>query len=150
MPENFNGKKFEVLDAYIRRLPEDFPMTLELRQEDWFNDPALFDETFAMLEETGKGAVITDVGGRRDALHMRLTNGTAFVRFNGYGLHPTDYNRLDEWAVRIKEWLAHGINEVHFYCHQPDEAHTPVTCDYFISKVNEVCGLDLMRPQFLK
>ena len=135
--------------GYLQNLPRDFPVTLELRHEDWFKDPTVFDETFSLLEETGKGAVITDVAGRRDALHQRLTNGTAFIRFNGYNLHPSDYQRLDEWVERIKIWIESGIKEVHFYCHQQDETNTPVTCDYMIKKLNEVCHLNLERPHFI-
>jgi len=150
MPENFNAKKFDVLAKYLQDLPMDFPVTLELRHEDWFTDPVVFDETFALLEETGKGAVITDVAGRRDALHQRLTNGTAFIRFNGYDLHPSDYTRLDEWVERIKNWIDAGIKEVHFYCHQQDETNTPVIADYFIENINARCGLNIPRPQFIK
>ena len=149
MPENFNAKKFDTLSTYLQNLPEDFPVTLELRHEDWFEDEVVFNETFSLLEETGKGAVITDVAGRRDALHQRLTNDTAFIRFNGYNLHPSDYTRLDEWALRIKEWLDAGLSKVHFYCHQQDETNTPTTCDYIITKLNEVCDLDLKRPAFI-
>lgn len=149
MPENFSTKKFDVLASYLQNLPGDFPVTLELRHEDWFSDPVVFDETFALLEETGKGAVITDVAGRRDALHQRLTNDTAFIRFNGYNLHPSDYARLDEWVQRIKLWLDAGLSTVHFYCHQQDETNTPVTCDYLIKKLNEVCHLHLERPHFI-
>ncbi|MDA0196427.1 MAG: DUF72 domain-containing protein [Bacteroidetes bacterium] len=148
--EDLGSKKFDVLAEYMQSLPNDFPVTLELRHEGWFSDPVVIDETFAMLEETGKGAVITDVAGRRDCLHQRLTNGTAFIRFNGYDLHPSDYQRLDDWIIRIKSWIDQGIPEVHFYCHQEDEAHTPITADYFIKNLNEKCGLNLKRPEFLK
>ena len=148
MPENFNVKKLEVLTNYIQDLPEDFPVTLELRHEDWFGDESIFNETFSMLESAGKGSVITDVAGRRDALHMRLTNGTAFIRWNGYDLHPTDYKRLDDWVERIKNWIELGINDIHFYCHQQNEANTPVSCDYLIEKLNRECDLDLPRPHF--
>ncbi|MEQ9424677.1 MAG: DUF72 domain-containing protein [Cyclobacteriaceae bacterium] len=149
LPENFGPKKFDVFSSYMEKLPNDFPVTVELRHKDWFGDKTVFDETFSMLEENNKGAVITDVAGRRDCVHQRLTNGTAFIRFNGYDLHPSDYKRLDQWVERIKSWLDQGLPEVHFYAHQEDETHTPITADYFIKKLNAACGLDLARPNFI-
>ncbi len=148
MPDNFSGKYVERLAKYVQHIPADFPMFVELRHTDWFTDPAVADETFSMLAECGKGAVITDVGGRRDVLHMRLTSPKAFVRFNGYNLHPSDYERLDEWVERVKTWIENGLEELYFYAHQEDETHTPVTCDYFIKKLNAACGLQLQRPDF--
>jgi len=64
VPENFGPKKFDVLTSYLEHLPSDFPVNIELRHADWFDDPVVFDEAFSMLEETGKGSVITDVAGR--------------------------------------------------------------------------------------
>ncbi|MDX1627897.1 MAG: DUF72 domain-containing protein [Fulvivirga sp.] len=150
MPENFAGKYLERLYDYLKELPEDYKLCVELRHESWFNDKHIFDETFAMLEEQKTGAVITDVAGRRDVLHQRLTTPVAFIRFNGYGLHDTDYQRMDEWVARIKIWKEQGLNEVYFYAHQENEKHTPYTCDYFIKQLNEACGLDLESPEFIE
>lgn len=149
LPENFAGKYLERLTEYISKLPEDFPLFVELRHESWFNDQSIFDETFAMLAEYGKGAVITDVAGRRDVLHQRLTVPGAFIRFNGYGLIESDYKRMDDWVERIKDWSEKGLEEVYFYVHQENEAHTPITADYFIKKVNAFCGVDVKRPNFM-
>jgi uncharacterized protein YecE (DUF72 family) len=99
-----------------------------------------------MLADLGFGAVITDVAGRRDVLHMRLTVPRAFIRFNGYGLIPSDYSRMDEWAARIKNWMAGGMEEIYFFGHQMDEAHTPATCAYMIRKLNEVADAKLKLP----
>lgn len=150
MPDNFSGKYVERLANYVSGIPSDFPIFVELRHTDWFTDPTVTDETFAMLAEYGKGAVITDVGGRRDVLHMRLTTPRAFIRFNGYNLHASDYERLDEWVARVKTWIENGLQELYFYAHQEDETHTPVTCDHFIKKLDEACGLNLSRPNFIE
>ena len=149
LPENFSPKYFERLKDYLELIPQDFPLAIELRQEDWFKGAA-FDETCSLFEETGKSLVITDVAGRRDCVHQRLTIPAVFIRFNGYDLHQSDYNRLDAWAQRIKEWIELGINDVYFYCHQQDEVNTPVISDYFINKINDVCDLNLARPHFIK
>jgi uncharacterized protein YecE (DUF72 family) len=146
MPDNFGPKRFDDLRNYLESLPEDFRLFVEFRHKDWFADPAAFDETFSMLADLGFGAVITDVAGRRDVMHMRLTVPRAFIRFNGYGLLPSDYSRMDEWATRIKTWMAGGMEEIYFFGHQMDEAHTPATCAYMIRKLNEVAGTKLKLP----
>ncbi|TRX51758.1 DUF72 domain-containing protein [Fulvivirga sp. M361] len=149
LPDNFAGRQLESLRKYVQDIPDDFPMFVELRHTDWFTDPAIFDETFTMMAEQKRGVVLTDVGGRRDVLHMRLTVPKVFIRFNGYNLHPSDYQRLDEWVQRIKYWIQNGLEELYFYAHQEDETHTPVTCDYFIKKINEACNLNIARPDFV-
>ncbi len=145
-PDNFGPKRLDDLRNYLESLPDGFRLFVEFRHKDWFTDAAAYDETFSMLSDLGFGAVITDVAGRRDVLHMRLTMPMAFIRFNGYGLIHSDYSRMDEWAARIKLWLQAGIEEVYFFGHQGDEAHTPATCAYFIRKLNEVAGTMLQPP----
>jgi len=149
MPENFAGKYLDRLTNYIEILPKDFQLFVELRHESWFSDKSIFDELSHVLIENNKGLVITDVALRRDVLHQRLTIPQAFIRFNGYGLVDSDYKRMDDWADRIKTWSDNGLEEVYFYAHQENESHTPPTCDYFIKRVNEKCGLSLKRPQFI-
>ena len=148
LPDNFSPKKFNDLQNYISELPEDFPVTVELRHTSWFTDPVVFDETFSMLESYGKGAVITDTAGRRDCVHQRLTMNSVFVRFNGYNLHPSDFTRIDDWVTRIKTWLNNGLKEVYFFIHQEDETNSPKTCEYVIEKLNKECGLNLKPPVF--
>ncbi|MEX2335725.1 MAG: DUF72 domain-containing protein [Fulvivirga sp.] len=146
MPDNFSGKYVERLASYLKSIPEDFPVFVELRHTDWFTDNAIYDETFSMLQEYGKGAVITDVATRRDVLHQRLSIPKAFIRFNGYDFHPSDYKRLDDWVERAKTWIDNGLEELYFYAHQEDETYSPATCDYFIENLNKACGLNMERP----
>jgi uncharacterized protein YecE (DUF72 family) len=149
LPENFGPKNFDIFKSYIQSLPGDAPVTVELRHKGWFEDKTIFDETVSMLRENNKGIVITDVAGRRDALHMAITTPYTFIRFNGYDLHQSDYSRMDEWALRLKSWLESGLEEIYFFLHQEDERHTPETSSYFTGKINEVCNLDLRLPNFL-
>jgi uncharacterized protein YecE (DUF72 family) len=94
-------------------------------------------------------AVITDVAGRRDCVHQRLTSDKVFIRFNGYGWHPSDFSRMDEWVDRIAFWFDNGISEVYFFAHQQDEMQTPATADYFLEKFEAKTGMPVKRPQFL-
>jgi len=149
MPENFGPKRFDELSAYMEYLPTDFPVAVELRHKDWFSDPVVSDETFAMIRENNKSIVITDTAGRRDMIHQRLTNDSIFIRFIGYDLDPTDYSRMDQWIDRIISWIDGGLKEVYFFVHQGDETHSPPIADYMIKALNKKGGLNIKGPKFI-
>lgn len=90
--------------------------------------------------------VITDAAGRRDCVHQRLTTPHAFIRFVGNSLHPTDYQRVDDWVKRIKQWLDEGLQSVQFYMHQHEEFYSPELCVYLIKALNKECNLNLTVP----
>ena len=102
-----------------------------------------------MLQSLGIGFLITDAAGRRDVVHMRLTNKTAFIRYVGNGLHKTDYTRIDEWVKRLKKWLPAGLENLYFMMHQHDEKDTPILTDYVIKQMNKHCKLNLTPPTFI-
>jgi len=145
MPDNFAPKYLDKLAVYLEKIPDEFPMQIELRHQDWYKEPA-FTEVHDLLQGLKKGFVITDTAGRRDVIHQRLTNPVAFIRFNGYGLHETDFQRMDDWAVRLKSWIDYGLKEIYFFAHQAEELDTPKTCAYFIQKINDACQLSLKEP----
>lgn len=143
-------KSLETVQEFISRWPQDVDLFTELRHEEWFSDPDAFKSVFNVIEAAGKGAVITDAAGRRDCVHMRLTNREAFIRFVGNGLHPSDYTRVDEWINRIKLWSKQGIEKVYFFMHQHEEIHSPELCKYVIDEMNSKCGTNLPTYEFLK
>ena len=149
MPDNFAPKYFDRLADYLRSLPQGANVVVELRHPDWYAEEEASQRTFDLLRELGLSAVITDVAGRRDCVHQRLTNDIVFIRFNGYGWHPSDFARMDEWVDRIAEWMEQGIREVYFFAHQQNESHTPATADYFIGRYEEITGRKVKRPQFI-
>lgn len=142
LPHNFGPKNIDRVHDFLSKIPDQYPIAIEFRHKEWFEEP-LFSETMEILKKKGIAAIITDVALRRDALHMCVTSPTTFVRFNGYGLHQSDYERLDEWIPRIESWKNNGVQNIYFFMHQEDEAHTPVLVDYFAKKLNEKMGLDL-------
>ncbi len=109
LPPNFAPKSFPQLKSYLESLPKLAEICVELRHPGWFNDKAVYDETFDMLKGLNMGSVITDTAGRRDLVHMRLSNKTAFIRFVGNNLHPSDYTRVDDWVKRLKKWMNSGL-----------------------------------------
>lgn len=149
MPHPGMGPKtLPLIESFHASLPEKLSLFVELRHESWFAD-AHKEKVLNTFAEKNIGLVITDVAGRRDCAHMALTVPKAFIRFNGNGLHPTDYTRIDEWALRIKHWQSNGIHEVYFFMHQHDERHSPILCKYLVEKLNEVCDAGLPVPHFV-
>lgn len=149
MPHPQMGPKtFETIEAFIRDMPKDVDLFLELRHPDWYL-PENANHIFGLMEATKTGAIITDSSGRRDCVHMRLTTPSAFIRFVGNSLHPTDYTRIDAWVERIKQWLNEGLQNLYFFMHQHEELYSPELCKYLIEKLNAECGLSLQVPRFV-
>jgi len=98
-----------------------------------------------MLEENNISNIIVDSAGRRDIMHMRLTNTRAFVRYVGAN-HNSDYSRLDDWVERLKIWKDNGIKDINFFVHQNIEKESPLLSAYLIKQLNSKLGTDLKIP----
>ncbi len=64
LPPNYAPKNFTDLEIYLKNLPKDIPLCIELRHPDWFKDNEISAKTFNMLREFGIGTVITDKQGK--------------------------------------------------------------------------------------
>ena len=80
MPPHFQYSDLGIFEKYISKFPKNIPLAIELRHETWFSNEKQFKTVFDMLENYGISTVITDVAGRRDVLHQRLTTPTAVVQ----------------------------------------------------------------------
>ena len=149
LPPHFGPEHLPRLERFLLDFPSDVPLAVELRHPRWFQDAGLRDAVMATFEALNKTLVITDVAGRRDVLHQRLTTPVAFVRFNGHGLIPSDYQRADFWAARLTEWLAQGLHAVYFFIHQRDVRHAPVWATYFLERMRELSGLYVEPPRII-
>lgn len=145
MHNNFAPKDFDRVVDFVENWPEQIPLAIEFRHTDWYNDVKVAEDLYQLLERHNISNVIVDTAGRRDLMHMRLTNPTAFVRYVGAN-HPTDYSRLDDWVERLKTWKAQGIKEIDFFIHQNIEKESPLLSAYFIKKLNEELGYQLKIP----
>lgn len=145
MHNNFAPKDFGRVVDFVESWPKEIPLAIEFRHTNWYNDKAVAEELYQLLESHGISNVIVDTAGRRDLLHMRLTTQTAFVRYVGAN-HPTDYSRLDDWVERLKTWANQGIREIDFFIHQNIEKESPLLSAYFIKKINKELGVNLKIP----
>jgi uncharacterized protein YecE (DUF72 family) len=148
MHNNFGPKDFDRVKKFIADWKYDVPLAVEFRHKDWFGDPAVADELYALLESNRVLNVLVDTAGRRDMMHMRLSTPTAFVRWVGAN-HPSDYARLDEWIERIAVWKKKGLQELYFFVHQNVELESPLLSAYFIKRLNKKIGTTLVVPKTL-
>ena len=143
-------KSIDTVEAFLQSVPKELKVFVELRHEGWYETKESFNSVFNMLERNGAGSVITDVAGRRDCLHTRLTTSEAFIRFVGNDLHPTDYTRVDQWIQRIRSWMDAGLSRVYFFLHENTEVYSPVIAKYAIEQFNKHCRTSLPEPVFVK
>ncbi|MCB0571721.1 MAG: DUF72 domain-containing protein [Phaeodactylibacter sp.] len=148
MPPYYDTSRLAELEKFFQAFPRHIPLALELRHESWFEPNYGQEALFEMLEQYGISTVITDVAGRRDILHMRLTNSTAMLRFVGNGLHPTDYSRADDWIKRMKKWYDAGLQQFFLFAHEPDNLLAPELAAYFLEKAQkELPGVRCRGPR---
>jgi len=135
-----------LLEHFITNFPKHIPLAIELRHESWFNNEVAFLSVFDLFERNNITTIITDVAGRRDVLHQRLTTNSVLIRFVGNNLHSTDYERIDEWVNRLKVWFENGLNSVYFFTHEPDNLLAPELARYLFEKVEENCDATTRGP----
>jgi uncharacterized protein YecE (DUF72 family) len=149
LPPNFNPAKLDLLLDFLDHCPVR-DLAIELRHEGWFGKTEALDTLSNYLYKNNFCLCITDVAGRRDVLHMRLANKTAFIRFTANNLHPTDFRRLDDWINRIIIWIGQGLEKIYFFVHTPDKSLCPELAIYFIENLNKKTGLNIVPPAINK
>ncbi|UII75896.1 DUF72 domain-containing protein [Flagellimonas sp. HMM57] len=149
MHNNFGPKNWDRIVQFVNYWPKEFPLAMEFRHTDWFTDEKVAQELYHLLEENNIANVLVDTAGRRDIMHMRLTNNEAFIRYVGAN-HASDYNRLDDWVNKLADWKAKGLQNIHFFVHQNLELESPLLSAYFIEKLNQRLGCDLTIPKTAK
>ncbi|WP_420573418.1 DUF72 domain-containing protein [Kordia sp.] len=146
MHSNFSPKDFDRVANFAEYWPKEVPLTMEFRHTDWFNDEKVSNELYHLLEENNIANTLVDTAGRRDIMHMRMTNNEAFIRYVGAN-HESDYSRLDDWVERLEQWISFGLKNIHFFIHQNLEVESPLLAAYFIKKLNQRLGSNLTIPK---
>lgn len=145
LPPYFEIKHLHHLEHFLDNFPKNVPLAMEFRHASWFKEKN-FEQAAQILEKHQISTVITDVAGRRDVLHQRLTTPKVLVRFVGNALHPSDYMRIDAWIEQIYSWLQEGLETLYFFLHEPDNILAPDIALYFVEKLVAKTGLSLKIP----
>ncbi|MEZ4956968.1 MAG: DUF72 domain-containing protein [Saprospiraceae bacterium] len=130
-------------------MPTKNPISVEVRHESWFAEAENLEQLAAVLEQYGASTVITDVAGRRDVCHARLTSNLAVIRFVGNGLHPTDFTRIDAWVEKLKHWFENGLKAAYFFTHEPDNVLAPDLAVYLSNKIREKTTIQTRGPEII-
>lgn len=146
--DDFGPKNIDRVEAFFKHWPREIPLAAEFRHADWYADESAANSLNDLMKKYNITHIITDSAGRRDLLHMRLTTGSAFIRYNGAN-HPSDNTRLDDWLNRIEEWYGMGLKNLYFFVHQNVEEASPLLSAYFIEKFNKRFGTDIKIPKTL-
>ncbi|MCX2585582.1 DUF72 domain-containing protein [Pedobacter sp. MR22-3] len=144
--DNFKPKDLERLKIVVKEFPKVIPLAVEVRNAEWFSNPAISNEFAKLFEDNSITNIIVDTAGRRDMLHMRLTTPIAFIRFVGANDDHIDKKRLDDWVERIVEWKKKGLENLYFFVHQNVELSSPLFSAYFTEQLNKAAGTDLKIP----
>ncbi|MEN0004219.1 MAG: DUF72 domain-containing protein [Bacteroidota bacterium] len=147
LPPYFGSDRLPQLTQFVEQFPNHIPLAIEVRHESWFDTPNAASGLVDLLQKHHMAWVLTDVAGRRDVLHMQLTNRTAMVRFVGNGLHPTDYSRIDDWVERLATWYQQGLSEVYFFPHEPDNVLAPQLAAYLLEQVQKLSFVQVRGPK---
>lgn len=147
MPPYFDHDRLPILAAFLEKWDVSAaPLSVEVRHESWFEKAEHLEQLAELLERQGVAMVITDVAGRRDVCHMRLTADYAVIRFVGNGLHPTDYTRIDDWVERLGHWFKNGLKNAYFFTHEPDNILSPELAIYLAKKIKEQTDIQTRGP----
>ena len=145
--DNFTPKEYPKLKEFIENFPKVIPLAVEVRNKDFYADKNVWDKYCNLLENNNVTNLIVDTAGRRDMIHQRLTTPTAFIRFVGCNNNQIDFERLDEWIIRIEKWKKDGLQNLYFFVHQNFEESSPMFTSYFIQKINKKLGLNIKIPK---
>lgn len=149
LPPHFGPRDLKVLSLFLEKFASKTPLSVELRHPHFFQTTEEPEGLWQMMTQYGVAAVITDVAGRRDVCHMRLSAARTLIRFVGNGLHPSDFTRVDKWAERLKNWFENGLQEAYFFTHEPDNLLAPELTAYCVEAFEKVIpdiGLRGPRP----
>ncbi|MCC6280586.1 MAG: DUF72 domain-containing protein [Saprospiraceae bacterium] len=125
LPPQFSTQDLPMLERFLDTFDSRVPLAVEVRHPSFFLPTVAAEMFYQLLQERNIATVITDVAGRRDVCHMRLTNRQVLIRFVGNALHPTDYERIRAWSERLKHWFGSGLHAAYFFTHEPDNLLAP-------------------------
>jgi uncharacterized protein YecE (DUF72 family) len=159
LPPGYRADKSDDLERWLAAWPTDQRVAVEVRHEDWYEEPA---ETRLMqlLGRYNAGRVVMDVrplsagplpGAEENLqrardnkpdvpLHPLRSSDIALVRYIGHPELDLNAPFLDEWATRVATWLAEGT-QVYFFCHCPDERRSPGLCRDFQHRLEKVADV---------
>ncbi|ABU58327.1 DUF72 domain-containing protein [Roseiflexus castenholzii] len=146
LPPGYSPHQMNDLASWLSAWNPAYRLAVEVRHPEWYapqGEAALM----ALLEEHGIGRVLMDVrpldlgplpGAEEDLrrardnkpdvpLHPLRSASFALVRYIGHPDVARNDPLIDEWAARVRAWIAEGTM-VFFFMHCPVERESPLLC----------------------
>lgn len=154
LPPDFDASRDRQLRSWLDRWPDDFPLAVEVRHADWFDQgphEALLD---AELTERGMDRVLFDSRclyseppddeterisqsrKPRSPFRATVTAHRPFVRFIGRDRIEKTDPWLASWSLQVAQWLMRGL-DVYFFTHAPDDAFAPALARRFYQRLRQ-------------
>ena len=155
LPPNFSADEYAALRDYLRKWPREFPLAVEPRHRDWFDDADRENAFDSLLAHHQMERVLLDSRAlyanppttdhervsqtRKPRVPRRTTViGTQpFVRFIGRDDIDQAQPWIDEWAEVVAGWLNDGLDPFVF-CHAPDDQFAPAFCRRFVETLRRL------------
>jgi uncharacterized protein YecE (DUF72 family) len=148
LPERYDPTMAEDLISFVETWPKDFSLSIEFRHPEWFEANSSAEEVWKKMEDCRVSSVITDAAGRRDVLHLRLTNPSVMIRFVGNHPHRSDQLRLQSWIDKLGEWQRMGLKNAWFFLHQHENLGIDESTAWFAAKWNATSsGFQIQEPK---
>lgn len=120
LPEYFDVKSMAILENFLQKWSKDIQLAVELRHSSWFENSDIKEQLLELFDQHQQSILMTDVAGFREGVHHIISEDYVLIRWVGNDLHPSDYQRLDEWLSVLDRYRQHGVKDVYFLIHEPN------------------------------
>lgn len=148
LPPHFEARELPALDRWLSFWPKSRPLQIEFRHESWFRGQQLISEGARLCAKKEVGVAMSDTPGRRDASHGTITSPFLMVRFLAQSeeihgeINARDLERMEQWAIRLRELESSGLQGFAFFIHTPEHYWVP----HLTRKFREMMNIEEASP----
>jgi len=142
LPPRFSPRSFFALEQFLSHWPNEFPVAVEVRHKDWFDEGSHEAKLNQLLEHLGMDRCLFDSRalfsrspddeiekisqGRkpRSPLRTTVTSQCPMVRIVGRNTEEQVHPWWTEWADVIAIWIQQGLTP-YVFTHAPDDRFAP-------------------------
>ncbi|MFO0941859.1 MAG: DUF72 domain-containing protein [Pirellulales bacterium] len=139
---SFSGRQLDQLTKFVEQLPRQWPWAVELRHQDWFDSGTIESQLDQLLREHKIDRVLfdssplfssppTDESERqaqsrkpKSPFRTSVTGKRPMLRFIGRNQACQVQAFVQNWAVRIAQWIVSGLTP-YVFTHAPDDTFAP-------------------------